>query len=421
MVRLALSLFGAVSSLSLAQEKPAVDVDSLLSQNCYELHIEDGRLAGPGAAFLSGAVAGTQFVAIGEQHNNREIPQFTTALFRLVQDQESYQFLILEQDPPMMRFVSQAPAKGNLEAIQALAKRYLKGFTFISDQELQMIADVGAIAQSEANVIWGCEQAFGVTHILDELHELAPSEEGRAYVDSQRELAAAGEAERDLEMGHYIYDAKLAPVADELDRLFSGTEDSRAAFLIEAIRKSDEIYGFYEAGKRGEIPGYYSNNFVREEYMKTRCLDEYRQAERLDGKRPKGLLKFGHWHLYKGLSPARLVTLGSFMYDFARSNDAGYFSIAVTAFNADNDYGAFAANEATAYLKPFSGLAAEGQWTLVDLRPFREYPRRRALAESAGLEGEPEGDLSSLIYGFDSLLLLGGAQPATYETTGVDY
>ena len=111
-----------------------------------------------------------------------------------------------------------------------------------------------------------------------------------AGVSDVKVSLAAGEAERDLTKGHYIYDADLAPVADRLDRLFSGADTPQAAFLIEAIRKSDEIYDYYGAGERGEMPGYYSNNFVREEYMKTRCLGEYRMELAKDGKLPKGLM-----------------------------------------------------------------------------------------------------------------------------------
>jgi len=412
-------LFGSTSMVPAAQA--AIEVESLLQQSSYPIAIEDGALKGPGAAFLASAAAGTQFVALGEAHNNREIPQFATALFRLLHEREGFEFLILEQDPVMMKRVSRPPAKGDLEAIRALARQYLKGFVFISDQELRLLAEVGALADSQAAVIWGCEQAFGVTHILDELRERAPTDEAREYVDARRRESAAAEAVRNLEKGHYIFDAQLAPVADELDRLFGGATDSRAAFLIQAIRKSDEIYGYYAAGDRGELPGYYSNNFVREEYMKTRCLAEYRAALERDGRPPKGLLKFGHWHLYRGLTPTRVPSLGHFMYDFARVNGLGFFSIAIVPFNPRNDYGAFAAHESSRYLKPFAPLAADGRWILVDLRPFREYPRRRALIAAAALEGEAADELAALVYGFDALLLLGGAEPATFEVTGVPY
>jgi len=397
------------------------EVEALLRQHSYRITVENGSLAGPGAAFLTSAVAGAQFVALGEAHNNREIPVFATALFRLLHERERFRFLALEQDPVMMERVSRPPVKGNLDAIQALSRQYPKGFVFISDQELRMLAEVGALASSGADVIWGCEQAFGVTHILDELRERAPDAEARAYVAARREESAAAEAERNLEKGHYIYDAQLAPVADELDRLFAGVTDPRAAFLIEAIRKSDEIYGYYAAGDRGALPGYYANNLVREEYMKTRCLNEYRAAQAQDGSLPKALMKFGHWHLYRGLTPTRVPSLGHFMYDFARVNGMGFFSISITPFNVLNDYGAFAAHERVAYLKPFAPIAAEGQWTLVDLRPFREYPRRRALVAAGALPDEAAEELARLVYGFDALLLLGGAQPATFEVTGVPY
>ena len=77
-------------------EQAAIEVESLLQQYSHPIAIEDGALRGPGAAFLASAAAGTQFVALGEAHNNREIPQFATALFRLLHEREGFEFLILE-------------------------------------------------------------------------------------------------------------------------------------------------------------------------------------------------------------------------------------------------------------------------------------------------------------------------------------
>lgn len=71
-------------------------------------------------------------MALGEAHNNREIPAFTTALFRLLHEHEGFEFLILEQDPVMMERVSRPPAKGALQAIQSLARQYLKPFAPIA-------------------------------------------------------------------------------------------------------------------------------------------------------------------------------------------------------------------------------------------------------------------------------------------------
>ena len=206
-----------------------------------------------------------------------------------------------------------------------------------------------------------------------------------------------------------------------LSSAWAGVDDERSRFLVDTLSRSAEIYGYYSAGDRGEMPGYYSNNFVREEYMKTRFLEEYRRAEAVDGARPRGLLKYGHWHLYKGLSPGRVPTLGNFLNGFARINELGFFSIAVYGFDDGSNYGPLGGSRWNAYLRPFAAVAGEDRWTLVDLRPFREYPTLEALDRAGGLDEEAKGDLRRLVYGFDSVLLLGGTRKATYETTGVDY
>jgi hypothetical protein len=403
-----------------------VDLSEALHKNSHEIRLQGGELTGDGRSYLVKVTHGAQFVALGEEHNNIDIPPFTVALFRLLHQSEGFQYLALEQDPVMMQRVSEPPVRGDRAAITALAVRYLFGFTFDSDQELTMLAQVGALASGKGRPIWGCDQAFGVTHILDELLAYA-TDRNRAELETLRSQAAQVEATRDLRKNTFMQSEVVMAAIPSLRAAFPDARSQRGTDLVETIAKSSEIYSYYMAGERGEVPGYYSNNAVREDYMKGRFLAEYHFAEQRDGKPPKVLLKFGQYHLYRGLSPTHVPSLGNFVSDFARSKENGFLSIYIIPLGAADAPGGtgylpFAGNERSKFLKPFAPLADSSRWVLLDLRPFREGPYYRALGDAApDLTDDQRQDLRRVVYGYDALLLIGRSSPATHEATHVTY
>src|SRR5205085_3854881 len=183
----------------------APSLQSQLAPHTYAIALDHGRLTGPGADLLLAAAAKAQFVGIGEEHNNFYIPAVATALFRTLHEKHGFDYFADEQDPVMMRTVSGAPVRGDAGRIRALAQRYKHGFTFISDQELQMLADIGGMSKGKGRPIWGCEQAFGVTHILDQLTGRAKTAGQKRLVASLRPEAESQEVVRDLAKGgHYM-------------------------------------------------------------------------------------------------------------------------------------------------------------------------------------------------------------------------
>ena len=95
-----------------------------------------------------------------------------------------------------MRVASVAPVRGRTDSIVAYARRYPHAFTFMSDQELAMIADVGRIATGRGNPLWGLDQAFGVTHALDRLAVLPVAKSNAALIRRYRDSASTKEQVR---------------------------------------------------------------------------------------------------------------------------------------------------------------------------------------------------------------------------------
>lgn len=106
--------------------------------------------------------------------------------------------------------------------------------------------------------------------------------------------------------------------------------------------------------------------------MKSRFLDEYNRALHADHELPRVLLKFGHWHIFRGLGPSNLQTLGDFVSQFAIANGSRSFHIAIFPNNAPGGFGDTRVESDTTPVLLARGAAPTG-WTVVDLRPLRPY------------------------------------------------
>ncbi len=400
---------------------PAVQSEALiqlLRQNLHPIRLEDGRLTGPGADLLFRELADAQFVGLGEVHNNRDIPGIATALFRHLHDRHGFNYFADEQDPVTMRAVSARGMRGDAGAIGRAVRAEPYSVTFNTDQEIEMLAEIGRIASGRHRPIWGCEQAFGATHILRRLEAVAPSTEARSFIQAFRQRAAAAEARRDRAIStHFLGRTELSADIERL-RAFFPRPDAETAFQLRALAISSEIYGYYRAGDRNELPGYWSNSAVREEYMKEVCRDEYRAALAADRTPPRAMFKFGHWHVYQVTSPANITTLGTFFSQAARMNGMGYRSIALTATQYDGA-NAWDGDDGAA-MRPFAPVMDHGSWGLLDLRPLRQYPNFRMLAAAMGTENwRARAELTRFVYGFDFAFFIGANRVGTYERAGV--
>ena len=409
---LALTVGAAVRAPSPSRLPAEALLDSLVAANSRTIAIRDGHLTGPGADFLLAEGARAQFVALGEEHNVAEIPEVVAALLRDLQARAGYQYVALEQDPQAMRVASSGAMRGKRDSIIALAHRYQKAFTFISDQELAMVADAGAISRGKGNAIWGLDQAFGVTHVLDALLRTpGGSKDARDLASRYRAVAAAKEATRDLEKFHYMSAAKDEDF-ERLASLWHAAPGSDAAFLLNTLVVSDRVYRNYRERHN------YENGFEREEYMKERFMDEYRHAEAADHAPPKVVMKLGHWHLYRGISPSNMQSLGNFVSEFARSHAASTFHVAI---HGNNAAGGFRSLEAWPDSFPDPRIARNlphDAWTIVDLRPLRRNFGKLA----AAMRSDQRDQFMRLVFGFDAALYLGGMRPATYALNpGVAY
>jgi len=128
------------------------------------------------------------------------------------------------------------------------------------------------------------------------------------------------------------------------------------------------------------------------------------------------LLKFGAYHIYRGLNPVHGSGIGNYVAEFAEGQDTQSLHICVMAvrgsepiypragqpaqllpFNLKDDPGAH-------YLQPMLANMLGSDWTMFDLRPLRQALNGLRAASS---------ELATLVFGIDILVMVPEATPAT--------
>ena len=405
---------------------PAPDGAAIVQRHSTALTFADGRVSGPGAELLLREAASAQFVLLAEYvtHVDHAVPLFMGALFSALHEAHGFNYVALEQDPLGMAAASTAPVRGDVERIAEAVRRHPYAFTFMNDEELRMMAEVGRVSTGGWRPIWGIDQAFGATLPLEALLGLAPNPAAAAAVNEM--LAEARRRERlvpdfgdwrgtrDFSTGHFVGSDTAQNLA-RLERIraaFQPAPGTRADELLRTLEESSLIYSYYhrsrELSPTGEPLGYF-NNSVREQLMKEQFLDNYRHALAADGTLPRVLVKAGSNHMMRGRNYTNIFSTGNLLHEFAITNRMRALTIAMLPVQP----GWSSFEQVPAELKmllPSRDLSAT---TLVDLRPLRAHLHAR---NTFGLSGAELETFRNLVHGMDFALFLPSG-PGTYALT----
>lgn len=384
-------------------------LDSIILKHKYIIESSQNGLSGDGITFLLNESKNAQFVLIGENHNTKEIPEFTSALFDLLHNHYQFEYLALEQDPAMMRIIADRNTN-----IQDLARKYPYGFTFITDQELAMIEKTRSISKAK-NPIWGCDQSFGASHSLDIINNFLDSKmKNQMMIDSLYKDIYKKEMTRNLESYHYMAELNKREQLLTIKNNVPSKYTKRLAFYIDELLISDTIYNLIKTKK------HFESRSMREEYMKIRFLSEYKLASAKD-QLPKAVLKFGNNHLNNGYNPGSNVnSLGNFVRQFALVNNKSSISINTMIYRNDgSDWDYFKSDSSLLYLQRFANNANVNQWTLFDLRPLKSIYYNETL--KLNITKQEKVNWENLIYGYDFLLLIGNGNDGSVNQTNGQY
>ena len=399
-----------------------VTIASIVERNFYTIEYSDDAWTGPGIDRLMEETATAQWLRIGELHNTYFLPQFVTALFERLNAAHGYNYLITEQDPIITEIAMREEYRGNRQAIHSLAKQYGTAFTFASDQELNLMADISSISGAEFEPIWGCERVFGVTHILDELIPLAPNRKARAVVEAMRAEVNEIEKQRDLPGSQYISSDDATDAIANLAAHYEDAKSKRAHKLISLMQEQLKSISLYRNLLEGIWPGGYEQNFTRERMMKELCWEKYQIAAEVDGAPPKGIIKLGRSHAWGGLSPGYMTSVGEFFDSIAITNELDTVAVLTSYDYWASGEGAPDRASFRVLEKLYPGQIGSDAWFLIDLREFRhEYYIGSYADELEPLSVGARMYFEKLIFGFDYLLFMGEPKRGEFTTTGSQY
>lgn len=401
----ALFSFGRV-----AQQQHAFATDSAeqraaiaaaMKEHSYSISLQNGVLVGPGMDFIARNAASAQFVLFGEEHNNKEFPPVMTALFTFLHQHDNFKYFAFESDPVSSHLASLSPMRGDIAAISQYAAKYPNAFTFPTDQELQMVADISRISTAHTDALWGLDQSFGVLHALDRLRALPEFHSTPKFVELHKQAEEQDLKRPENNQLDYMGTVKTSDL-EELRREMAPADGSEAQFILDNLVSSSQIYGYYYRADAGELTRYF-NGYVREEQMKHLFMREYHAAQASGERNPKVLLKFGHWHLFRGVDPRHLQTFGDFVTEFAVANGSKAFSLGTYLRGSWRDV------SHQQGLEPIAMATDPVAWTIIDFRALRP-------AVAAKRFGTLDSNLLMHIYGFDAALVIGDATAGTYAT-----
>ena len=382
-------------------------------QNRYSLSVQHGQLSGSGAPVLQSAIAQSRFVLLGEDHGIAETPAMGSAICN-APGPEPFQRMAIEEGPlAAAALESSTRRQDGLVQLAAFDRTFPQSLNvYKTREEFDMLQSCSRAARGEFH-LWGLNQeglgAGGL--ILTRILETRLGDPARSAMQQllQTNDAAYRRALQSGGIGDLFMlsadDQDLARGAAALQR--DGNPEARSLFA--SLVESHEINRM--------SPADYDNARHRERLKKTQLAADYRQAATSAATPPRVLLKFGGYHIYRGLNPVRGSGVGNYVSELAEAQGVQSLHIRLMPvkgsqpiyprvgqpaqllpFNYDNDPG-------SRYLQPMLSNRLAADWTLFDLRPLRHD-------FNALLRGtNPE--LATLVFGIDLLVLVPESTPST--------
>ena len=369
-----------------------------------------GGLSGPGAVHLKQALVGTEFVLIGEGHHDHDTPLFSEALYDALHASFGFDHLVVEQDPVGVEMALEPGRRGRPAAIAQGLASHPNLLGFASDQDLELLAHVGAVTPG-SDAVWGLEQAQAPARYLEELVPLAPTSTAHAAASTLLARARAEERSRS-DIGKFLaFDPATLSDLEHLQVLYGSEPGERADHLLRGLVASARIYALYVRARTEHAPSLgYANGVAREDWLKQGFLAHYRAALASTGAPPHALFKFGGNHMTRGLGTTGAWTLGGLVHDLAALNGETAYGVCVFAVGGSTPDWA----QAPDLLRPLLPDARPIGPVLIDLQALR--PQAQAYVDQASAESRTA--LHDLIFGYEALVVLPDSQAASWRLTG---
>lgn len=401
-----------VLGLSLATGRLAGQDSALVAAfaaNRHPLRLEQGALAGPGGELLIRESGAAQFTLLGEEHGVREIPALAAALLRGVRPR-GYRHLAIEVSPLSARRIAEiAGIPEPQRAFEELFRDPLNWMPFYTmPPETEFLA--WAAGREGSYTVWGLDyEVWADRYWLRRLEAIvAPKARpavaaARARADSGFARAARGDPSQ---IFSFTAPESLFTALREAVGPASGSEPAE---ILEVLERTVDINRPFLAGRN------YESNLKRSTYLKENFLRAYEAARGSGGGPPGMLLKFGAFHMERGLNGVRQHDVGWLAGALAEANGSRSFhSLAVGG--PGTRHAVFDIRTLTYRPQPVEWIEADamrpvreardsGDFVVFDLRPIRALIQDRRLRDVAA-------QLERIVFGFDVLVVLTGSGPS---------
>jgi hypothetical protein len=367
------------------------DIIEFLKQRQLELRAPDGQLDGPAARWLREEASKAQFVFIGEEHDTREIPIITGALWREIVPL-GYRHAAIEAGQwlggRLDRFARFNDQKALAQFKSAtLSRRPNVSVPPSSEEDIAFYETLGRAGRFRLPLVWGLDHEFRIAPLLARLMELAPDWAKRRQIGSA--LTKVADSERSGQHNMQPFKREIEAIAGSLP----ARPDSESAQIQDALRR--RVFGDEFDQPRSDV---FRQLFLR----------NYRAAQAAGETKPRVLLRFGGYHAKRGLGsdygygPS---TFANFLDAFAYLEGGQMLNVRLSAcsmtstedWRSPKSHPRPCSPSERVWLKPFFS-AASSQWTLFDLRELRKSLREGKLNVA--------WELGQIVAGYDAVVLL---------------
>jgi hypothetical protein len=381
-----------------------------LKKNRGAISVQDGKLAGPSAEVLRAALAEAQFVALGEDHGIRQIPEFAAALCAELAT-HGFHHMGLEIGTYVAPDLEKiARGEDGAKQLADFEQKYPETIAFYNwQEEFAMLQKCENAASPGHMTLWGLDQEFmGATGFLaDKILATNPGPDAKAAVETllkETNQARASAAESGNPGDLFMMTAKQEEL-DHVRDLLKKQGKPEAQKLFDAFLVSREIYQKNMSGD------YYESNRQRDLLMKKNFSEPFAASSQSNGVLPKVFFKFGAYHMFRGISPLHSSELGNLIGEAAEANQLKSVHILIAGVKGEQLQFVGIGKPSVAapldlagdkdspflFLKPLFDAQAENSWTLYDLR---------ALRDGFSKYGKIDPELERVIFGYDFVVFI---------------
>lgn len=365
-----------------------------IKESTYHFTIKNDLFIGSGADTLKSRIVNAQFFLIGEEHNMKELQDFTTSIIPYLTS-TYYKYFALEIGPVAAdKLTSIHHKKASLNAFNTYYYPFLNGvpFGFFQGKEEEQFSNR---ALEHGFQLWGLdfENYNSTLYILNELYILSKKTPAISESYKKAYQFALAEYQKDRASKSYNLPANLLR-SEAIKSFFDMVAANKQARII--IAEQIASWKIYEQESK-------NNWYPRVENMKTNFADHYKKAIAKNAL-PKVFVKMGAVHMARGTSSSGFQEVGNLIYELSQFNRTKTFSvISFARYRIDTQ------GKVTDLLDPEDAdllkYTNQESWSLIDLSKLKRDSWSGKIKLSSGMQ--------SYIQKFDMMLIPPATKPNT--------